>query len=76
MLLPSGEELLLLNPNLPRRWSDDLLGTGFVAIDSELAAAAGDTEAALQPHLSRSAPLRSPRMTRVQASRERDFQTW
>ncbi len=43
MLLPNGEELLLLNPNLPKRWSDDLLGTGFVAIDSELAAAAGAT---------------------------------
>ena len=43
MLLPSGVELLLLNPNLPKRWSDDLLGTGFVAIDTELAAAAGGT---------------------------------
>jgi hypothetical protein len=43
MLLPNGEELLLLNPNLPRRWSDDLLGTGFVDIDADLAAAAGDT---------------------------------
>ncbi len=43
MLLPSGKELLLLNPNLPKRWSDDLLGTAFVAIDSDRAAAAGDT---------------------------------
>ena len=43
MLLPNGEELLLLNPNLPKRWSDDLLGTGFVAIDADLAAAASDT---------------------------------
>ncbi len=43
MLLPSGIELLLLNPNLPNRWSDELLGTGFVAIDADKAEAAGET---------------------------------
>ncbi len=43
MLLPSGEELLLLNPNLPKRWSDELIGTAFIDIDEEKAAAASGT---------------------------------
>jgi hypothetical protein len=43
MLLPDGTELLLLNPSLPQRWSDNLKGTGFIEIDEDKAAAARES---------------------------------